>query len=43
MSTYNLLRINGYPGNYVRIAGKWRLEEVRFYTFIPVLSKNVPL
>ncbi|TRZ00148.1 hypothetical protein DNTS_026265 [Danionella cerebrum] len=20
-------RINGYPGNYVRIAGKWRLEE----------------
>lgn len=23
------LRINGHPGNYVRIAGKWRLEEVR--------------
>eukprot|EP00076_Gallus_gallus_P020914 XP_015141744.1 anoctamin-9 isoform X3 [Gallus gallus] len=22
-------RINGHPGNYVRIAGKWRLEEVR--------------
>uniref|UniRef100_A0A673K7S4 Anoctamin n=1 Tax=Sinocyclocheilus rhinocerous TaxID=307959 RepID=A0A673K7S4_9TELE len=22
-------RINGYPGNYVRIAGKWRLEEVK--------------
>ncbi|XP_056627462.1 anoctamin-9 isoform X2 [Triplophysa dalaica] len=20
-------RINGYPGNYIRIAGKWRLEE----------------
>lgn len=25
----SLLRINGHPGNYVRIAGKWRLEEVR--------------
>ena len=24
----SLLRINGHPGNYVRIAGKWRLEEV---------------
>ena len=22
-------RMNGYPGHYVRIAGKWRLEEVR--------------
>lgn len=21
-------RINGHPGGYVRIAGKWRLEEV---------------
>lgn len=22
-------RINGHPGGYVRIAGRWRLEEVR--------------
>lgn len=22
-------RINGHPGGYVRIAGKWRLEEVK--------------
>lgn len=22
-------RINGHPGNYVRVAGRWRLEEVR--------------
>lgn len=24
----SLLRINGHPGHYVRIAGHWRLEEV---------------
>jgi len=29
VSLYAVLRINGHPGNYVRIAGKWRLEEVR--------------
>lgn len=25
----SLLRVNGHPGHYVRIAGHWRLEEVR--------------
>lgn len=30
----SLLRINGHPGHYVRIAGRWRLEEVRH----PLLS-----
>lgn len=28
LSLYAVLRINGYPGNYVRILGEWRLEEV---------------
>lgn len=27
----SLLRINGRPGHYVRIAGRWRLEEVRHH------------
>lgn len=28
-------RINGHPGGYVRIAGKWRLEEVKHELFSP--------
>lgn len=34
VSHYAVLRFNGYPGNYVRIGGKWRLEEVKV---MPVL------
>lgn len=29
-------RINGHPGGYVRIAGKWRLEEVSYINVDPV-------
>lgn len=34
-------RINGHPGGYVRIAGKWRLEEVRHTQSIPLRCLRV--
>lgn len=33
-------RINGHPGGYVRIAGKWRLEEVKHELFSPPRLKS---